>query len=298
MHCSSVEAYLLWKCCCYCFKYVFSFPSNMMPNRLYGIFYLYLKLWQEICVINAQSSYSNKTAVIVIISMRSLVSIEQQSSRRPCDIKQSIKEVSWALVLKILGYLADKLLREGNRFDFLRCTKGGLWTLYFPTHREIMCNISMQITRGVYPNMQWGCTPHRQTPPRQTPPGQTSPLRRQKWAVRIRRFRTSFESEESIARQWRDPLQLWNKGQASPDVQTRMHSSRMRTTRSSSRRGVWSDPPQFPPWLWAWIWSPSISPLAMGLDLNPLNSPPVVGLVIWGSPPQEQTPQDHAFPHE
>ena len=24
MHCSSVEAYLLWKCCCYCFKYVFS----------------------------------------------------------------------------------------------------------------------------------------------------------------------------------------------------------------------------------------------------------------------------------
>ena len=31
------------------------------------------------------SSYSNKTAVKVILSMRSLVSIEQQSPRRPCD---------------------------------------------------------------------------------------------------------------------------------------------------------------------------------------------------------------------
>ena len=38
------------------------------------------------CAINAQSSYLNKTAVVVIISMRSLVSIEQQSPRRPCDI--------------------------------------------------------------------------------------------------------------------------------------------------------------------------------------------------------------------
>ena len=33
------------------------------------------------------SGYSNKTAVKVILSMRSLVSIEQQSPRRPCDIK-------------------------------------------------------------------------------------------------------------------------------------------------------------------------------------------------------------------
>ena len=32
------------------------------------------------------SGYSNKTAVKVILSMQSLVSIEQQSPRRPCDI--------------------------------------------------------------------------------------------------------------------------------------------------------------------------------------------------------------------
>ena len=42
--------------------------------------------YQEICAINAHSGYSNKTAVKVIISMRSLVSIEQQSPRRPFDI--------------------------------------------------------------------------------------------------------------------------------------------------------------------------------------------------------------------
>ena len=35
------------------------------------------------------SGYSNKTAVKVILSMRSLVSIEQQSPRRPCDTKHT-----------------------------------------------------------------------------------------------------------------------------------------------------------------------------------------------------------------
>ena len=97
---------------------------------------------------------------------------------------------------------------------------------------------------------------------------------------------------------------------------TRMHSSRMHTIRSSSCLswgggsafvflnfplgcGPGSDPPQFPPWLWAWTRSPSISPLAVGLDEIPLNFPlgcrpgpypPGTG----GRPPwdQEQTPQN------
>ena len=103
MHCSSVEAYLLWKCCSVSHRIVLisgnrmllmfqncyicvQFPSNMMPNRWHGIFYLYKHLWQEICAINAQNSYSKKTAVKVILSMWSLVSIKQQSPRRPCDI--------------------------------------------------------------------------------------------------------------------------------------------------------------------------------------------------------------------
>ena len=37
------------------------------------------------------SGYLNKTAVQVILSMRSLVSIEQQSPRRPCDIIERLK---------------------------------------------------------------------------------------------------------------------------------------------------------------------------------------------------------------
>ena len=76
---------------------------------------------------------------------------------------------------------------------------------------------------------------------------------------------------------------------------TRMHSSRMRTARSSCRHGgisthpPWSsppgagtplgagtpqpDPPQLLPWVWTWTTSPSISPLAVGLDQTPLNFP-------------------------
>ena len=70
MHCSSVEACLLWKCC---------YQSVLINHELHGIFYLWYYLWQEICAINAQSSYSNKRTVLVIISMWSLVSIQQQS---------------------------------------------------------------------------------------------------------------------------------------------------------------------------------------------------------------------------
>ena len=54
-----------------------------------------LKAWDILLVLTSvagnlcnkcPSGYSNKTAVKVILSMRSLVSIEQQSPRRPCDI--------------------------------------------------------------------------------------------------------------------------------------------------------------------------------------------------------------------
>ena len=48
---------------------------------------------------------------------------------------------------------------------------------------------------------------------------------------------------------------------------------------------IWS--PQFPPWVWAWIWSPSISPLGVGLDLITLNFPLGCGP---GSDPSPFTP--------
>ena len=92
---------------------------------------------------------------------------------------------------------------------------------------------------------------------------------------------------------------------------TRMHSSRMRTARSSSRRGggvlasspstsPWvpcgpgPDPPKLPPWLWAWTRSPSIFPLGVGLDQISLNFPP--WLWAW-RPPWDQAPHwDQATP--
>ena len=105
-------------------------------------------------------------------------------------------------------------------------------------------------------------------------------------------------------------------------VQKRMHSSRMRTARSSSHWGgpdqfplnfpsgvdldqiplnfplgcgpgpdppqLWCgsgpDPPQLPPWLLAWTRPPSTSPLVVGLDQIPLNCP--LGCGPGPSPPQ------------
>ena len=107
MHCSSVEAYLLWKCCYICV---------LINYELHGILYLWYYLWQEICAINAQSGYSNKTAVIVIISMRSLVSIEQQRPRRPCDIK--ITNFLFLLitgVFKLVPFLLWPVILKGKR---------------------------------------------------------------------------------------------------------------------------------------------------------------------------------------
>ena len=86
---------------------------------------------------------------------------------------------------------------------------------------------------------------------------------------------------------------------------TRMHSRRMRTTCNSSRQGGMpgSDPPQFPPWVWAWTRSPSISPLDVGLDLIPFNfslgcgpgAPPRIRPPGPGTP-QEQPPQSRHPP--
>ena len=59
------------------------------------------------------------------------------------------------------------------------------------------------------------------------------------------------------------------------DKQTRMHSSRMRTARSSSHRGgSGPDPPEFPLGCGPGSDPPEFPPLGVGLDLIPLNFPP------------------------
>ena len=78
------------------------------------------------------------------------------------------------------------------------------------------------------------------------------------------------------------------KDNRSLKYERRMHSSRMRTARSSSRHkgglhttpSPWPDLPQLPPWVWAWTRSLSTSPLGVGLDQIPLNFP-----LRWGSGP-------------
>ena len=99
MHCSSVEAYLLWKCCSVSHRIVL-ISDNRMLLYCYWCWYCskcdaQSKAWDILLVLTSvagnlcnkcPSSYSNKTAVQVILSMQSLVSIKQQSPRRPCDI--------------------------------------------------------------------------------------------------------------------------------------------------------------------------------------------------------------------
>ena len=81
---------------------LFSFPSNCVNIWQQNVLAVLiakcdaqLKAWDILLVLTSVagnlcnkclSGYSNKTAIKVILSMRSLVSIEQQSPRRPCDI--------------------------------------------------------------------------------------------------------------------------------------------------------------------------------------------------------------------
>ena len=81
MHCSSVEAYLLWKCC----SHILIFVAKCDAQSKAGDILLVLTSVAGNLCNKCPSSYSNKTAVKVILSMRSLVSIEQQSPGRPCD---------------------------------------------------------------------------------------------------------------------------------------------------------------------------------------------------------------------
>ena len=84
-----MEAHLPWKFCFTCFScmsqtflILWQFTvANVMPSKvwiheLHGMFYMWCQMLQElqeICAINAPSGKSNKTAVLVIISMQSLV---------------------------------------------------------------------------------------------------------------------------------------------------------------------------------------------------------------------------------
>ena len=161
--------------------------------------------------------------------------------------------------------------------------------------------------RGRHPP---GRHPPGQTPPwgrlipGQTPPGQTPPVHAEIWST-----------SGWYASHWN--AFFFGMIFAKNCIKTRMRSSRMRTTCSSSHCGDWqvppqlppgcwsgpdplnfpfgcgpgSDPPQFSPWLWAW--RPPDTPRS-GTPWNqaPSDQPP-----HWGQPPHwDQAPPMHQAP--
>ena len=78
---STVEAYLLWKCCSHVLIFVAKCDAQ---SKAWHILLVLTSVAGNLCN-KCPNGYLNKTAVKVILSMRSLVSIEQQSLRRPCD---------------------------------------------------------------------------------------------------------------------------------------------------------------------------------------------------------------------
>ena len=109
MHCSSVEAYLLWKSCYFTVEYVDT--CSHKPWIAWDILLVILSVTGNLCN-KCPKQLVNKTAVIVIISMRSLVSIEQQSPRRSCDINKSNERLharSYAVLVIAILYKIKKI---------------------------------------------------------------------------------------------------------------------------------------------------------------------------------------------
>ena len=97
MHCSSVEAYLLWKCSSHILIFVAKCDAQ---SKEWDILLVLTSVAGNLCN-KCPSGYSNKTAVQVILSMQSLVSIKQQSPRRPCDINTYLNEQTEIYVFRL-----------------------------------------------------------------------------------------------------------------------------------------------------------------------------------------------------
>ena len=92
------------------------------------------------------SSYSNKTAVKVILWMLSLVSIEQQSLRRPCDKNGGLlffcihASKGPVIIMKQLKSIYNSPLKDPHSYPIHTCfpmiainVKGKWWGSFFPT---------------------------------------------------------------------------------------------------------------------------------------------------------------------
>ena len=84
-HISSESAVaLLLHLCSICSHILIFVAKCDAQSKAWDILLVLTSVAENLCN-KCPSGYSNKTAVKVILSMQSLVSIEQQSPRRPCD---------------------------------------------------------------------------------------------------------------------------------------------------------------------------------------------------------------------
>ena len=92
------------------------------------------------------SGYSNKTAVKVILSMQSLVSIKQQSPRRPCDILV----VSVGPEVTKTAKTEKKLPNVSKNVQSSKCSKSALSGASQPSSCQGVCQSVVPASPGLF----------------------------------------------------------------------------------------------------------------------------------------------------
>ena len=108
------QMFTAFQCIFHIFVYFGKFAKRDAQSKAWDILLVLTSVAGNLCN-KCQSSYSNKTPVKVILSMLSLVSIKQQSPRRPCDKNLHQYKVTWHKTIQedlhkvqITSYLLEK----------------------------------------------------------------------------------------------------------------------------------------------------------------------------------------------
>ena len=167
MHCSSVEAYLLWKCCFnYCSHILIFVAKCDAQSKAWDILLVLTSVAGNLCN-KCPSGYSNKTAVKVILSMRSLVSIEQQSPRRPCDSNRigevplplPLMQYSWCKRCETFRhFVAEKTAKVLPSWSFRVDTACGELWIYLYAIKEIQIERPMIVSWFFCSVSHWNTT--------------------------------------------------------------------------------------------------------------------------------------------
>ena len=153
-----MEAYLLWKCCSHILIFVAKCDAK---SKAWDILLVLTSVAGNLCN-KCPSGYLNKTAVKVSLSMWSLVSIEQQSPRRPCDSFcrkwVQISELVWTMCCEINEFEAHSFpifQRSSGKWQWQRAlgrwhgqgrTKGGGEGVGYISVKIILTAFCMHLT--------------------------------------------------------------------------------------------------------------------------------------------------------